>query len=140
MMIALCEEPVPARASAARISGRVSPPSASPPIFRKSRRVTPSQNHRFSPRIVSIVKPRQELPQRALAASLPADLPCFDNAATPGVTPRIGVRVPSGFSGGGGGRNLHRAAQAFPRVTTPWFPHLYQLSKPAISRRARPPS
>ena len=44
MMTALCDDPTPAAASAWRICGSDSPPSARPPTCRKSRRETPSQN------------------------------------------------------------------------------------------------
>ena len=43
-MTALCDRETPACASACSNWGSDSPPSARPPILRKSRRVTPSQN------------------------------------------------------------------------------------------------
>ena len=55
MMTALCDREMPACASARSNWGSDSPPSASPPILRKSRRVTPSQYpDRARPAIVSI--------------------------------------------------------------------------------------
>ena len=44
MMTALCDRPMPADPSARSNWGIVKPPKASPPILRKSRRETPSQN------------------------------------------------------------------------------------------------
>ena len=43
MITALCERPTPALLSARNNPGSERPPRASPPILRKSRRVTPSQ-------------------------------------------------------------------------------------------------
>ena len=55
MMTALCDRETPAWASACNNWGSESPPSAKPPILRKSRRLTPSQNSdRLRPAIVSI--------------------------------------------------------------------------------------
>ena len=56
-MIALCELPTAASASAPSNCERLRPPIAMPPIVRKSRRLTPSQKRLFLsglPKIVSI--------------------------------------------------------------------------------------
>jgi len=58
MMTALCERPRPAAASARSNCGIERPPPTSPPSFRKSRRVTPSQKRPLPrPRTFSISSP-----------------------------------------------------------------------------------
>src|SRR5579872_3662332 len=66
-MTALWPPRTPAAASAARASVSDIPPSASPPIFRNSRLLTPSQNGEPPPpRIVSTVHPpRKPQPHRS---------------------------------------------------------------------------
>ena len=63
MMADLVEEAVPAEARSRNISAKVSPaPKA--PIFRKPRRVTPSQNRCFSPQMVNMAGPPFKQPGR----------------------------------------------------------------------------
>src|SRR5260370_37565577 len=63
MMADLMEEGVPAEARSRNISAKVSPaPKA--PIFRKPRRVTPSQNRCFSPQMVNMAGPPFKQPGR----------------------------------------------------------------------------
>ena len=63
MMTALCDGDRPAAASARSSAGSDSPPNPSPPIVRKFRRETPSQNRLVaSPWIVSIGRPAVSRP------------------------------------------------------------------------------
>src|SRR5882762_224386 len=63
MMADLVEDAVPAEARSRNISSKVSPaPKA--PIFRKPRRVTPSQNRCFSPQMVNMAGPPFKQPGR----------------------------------------------------------------------------
>src|SRR5687767_10168055 len=89
MITALLDERTPACASAASTFARPAPPRARPPIFKKLRRVIPSQNGCLSPRIVSTAEalPENRLPAAPERVSPPGLSHLFRQPAASGVTP-----------------------------------------------------